>query len=56
MLTKQYILDLFKEYSKEMEAYSYFGSNPGISEEDYEELADKILIQLENSNEKEQIN
>ena len=50
MLTKQYILNLFNEYTKEMDQYDYFfGSNPGISEEDYEEIADKILIQLENN-------
>jgi hypothetical protein len=40
---KAIILKHLKEYTKEMEGYSYCGSNPGVSEDDYEEISDKII-------------
>jgi hypothetical protein len=35
--------DILKRFTQEMEGYSYFGSNPGISEDDYEYVADAIM-------------
>lgn len=40
---KDIILRILKEYTQEMEGYSYFGSNPGIPEDDYDDIADKII-------------
>lgn len=37
------IVAIISGYTREMEGYSYFGSNPGVSEEDYEEVADEIM-------------
>ena len=31
-----------KELTTEMEGYIYFGSNPGVKEDDYEDVADAI--------------
>lgn len=36
------IVEVLKDYEQEMEGYSYYGSNPGVSCEDYREMADKI--------------
>ena len=36
------IKELLKSYVTEMENYGYFGSNPGIKEEDIEEISEKI--------------
>jgi hypothetical protein len=41
---KDKILGILKEYTQEMEGYSYYGSNPGISEDDYDEIASKIEL------------
>lgn len=38
--------DILKHFTQEMEGYSYFGSNPGISEDDYEDVADQIMSAL----------
>lgn len=40
---KDRIIEILKGHTREMEGYSYFSSNPGISEDDYEEIADEIL-------------
>lgn len=29
--------------NQEMEGYSYYGSNPGIAEEDYEDIAEELM-------------
>ena len=42
-ITKEKILRVLKEYEKEMEGYSYFGSNKGVSVDDFEDIADEIL-------------
>lgn len=42
------ILEIFKANTREMEGYSYFGSNPGISEDDYDEVADNIITSIIN--------
>jgi hypothetical protein len=42
------ILKIFKANTREMEGYVYFGSNPGISEEDYDDVADNIITSIIN--------
>lgn len=37
------IIAVIARYTKEMEGYSYFGKNPGVSEDDYEDVADEIM-------------
>ena len=37
------ILHLIDEFTQEMEGYSYYGSNPGISADDYEDVAERIM-------------
>jgi len=40
---KLQLIKLLDEFTEEMEGYSYYGSNPGISTDDYEDVADRIL-------------
>jgi hypothetical protein len=40
---KLHLIKLLDEFTQEMEGYSYYGSNPGISTDDYEDVADLIL-------------
>lgn len=40
------IIAIMSRYTREMEGYSYYGSNPGIEEADYEDLADDIMQEL----------
>ncbi|MBB3004435.1 hypothetical protein FHX57_006817 [Paraburkholderia tropica] len=35
-------LSKLKALTTEMEGYAYFGSNPGVKEDDYEDVADAI--------------
>ena len=37
------LMKLLDEFTQEMEGYSYYSSNPGISVDDYEEVAKKIM-------------
>ena len=37
------IVAIINSYTREMEGYSYFGSNPGVPEDDYEDIADDIM-------------
>jgi hypothetical protein len=37
------IVDIISRHTREMEGYSYFGSNPGVSVDDYEDVADDIM-------------
>jgi len=37
------IVAIISTYTTEMEGYSYFGSNPGVREDDYEDIADEIM-------------
>jgi len=47
---KLQLIKLLDEFTEEMEGYSYYGSNPGISTDDYGDVADRILDLLkENS-------
>ena len=41
------IIEIIDSYTKEMEGYSYYGSNPGVSESDYEDIANDILKEFE---------
>jgi hypothetical protein len=43
-LLRDKIVAVIEKYTKEMEGYSYFGSNPGVPEDDYEEIADDLLL------------
>lgn len=38
------IIAVLEQFTREMEGYSYFGSNPGIAEDDYEDVAEAILL------------
>lgn len=38
------IIAVLEQFTREMEGYSYYGSNPGISEDDYEDVAEAILL------------
>ena len=40
------IVKMIQQHTREMGGYSYFGSNPGVSVDDYEELADEIMIEF----------
>jgi hypothetical protein len=37
------IIAIIDRYTREMEGYSYYGSNPGVPEYDYEDIADDIM-------------
>jgi hypothetical protein len=37
------IVAIIHGYTREMEGYSYFGSNPGVAQDDYDEVADEIM-------------
>ena len=37
------IVAVMARWTREMEGYSYFGSNPGIQEDDYEDVADDLM-------------
>lgn len=43
---RQRIVTIIDRHTKEMEGYSYFGSNPGIARDDYEDVADEIMLEL----------
>ena len=37
------IVAVMARHTQEMEGYSYYGSNPGISEDDYEDIAEELM-------------
>jgi hypothetical protein len=43
---RQRIVAVIAKHTREMEGYSYFSSNPGVSEDDYEDIADDIMIEF----------
>lgn len=43
-LLRDKIIEVISSYTQEMEGYSYFGSNPGVPVDDYEDIADEILL------------
>lgn len=40
---KARIVGILSEHTTEMEGYAYFGSNPGVPEDRYEDIANEIL-------------
>ena len=40
------IVEVISRYTLEMEGYSFYGSNPGVAEDHYEDVADEIMIEL----------
>lgn len=42
-LTRDKIEAILKTFTREMENYSYYGHNPGISEDDYDEVAETLM-------------
>lgn len=40
------IIAIISQYTQEMEGYSYYGSNPGVSQDDYEDIAEEIMIEF----------
>lgn len=40
------IIAIISRYTREMEADSYYGSNPGVPEDDYEDVADEIMVEF----------
>jgi len=40
---KDRIIAIIDAHTREMEGYCYFGSNPGVSTDDYEDIADDLL-------------
>jgi len=44
---KQRIIAIIDNYTTEMEGYSYYSSNPGVSKNDYEDIANDILKEFE---------
>lgn len=40
------IMEILSRHQTEMEGYSYFGSNPGIPVDDFEDVADDIMNEL----------
>lgn len=43
---KARIISILSGHTREMEGYSYFSSNPGIPEDEYEEIADEVIAAL----------
>lgn len=41
------IENVMKRYLREMEHYSYYSSNPGIPEDDLEDVAEDIMTELD---------
>ena len=44
---KERIIAIIDNYTTEMEGYSYYGSNPGVRVDDYEDIAEDILQEFE---------
>lgn len=44
--TRDRIEKILATFTREMEGYSYFGSNPGISEDDYDDVAEAVMTEL----------
>lgn len=40
------VMKIISEFTTEMEGYSYFGSNPGIPEDSYDEVAEAIISEF----------
>ena len=44
--TRDRIIAIISSYSREMEADFYYGSNPGVPVDDYEDVADEIMVEF----------
>lgn len=42
-LLRDKLIAVIERYTQEMENYSYYGSNPGVSKYNFDEIADDIL-------------
>lgn len=40
------IINVIATYTQEMEGFSYFGSIPGVYEDDYEDIAEELMTEL----------
>ena len=40
---REAVLKILASYKQEMERYGYYSSNPGVSVDDFEEIADEIV-------------
>lgn len=40
---RESVLKILASYKQEMERYGYYSSNPGVSVDDFEEIADEIV-------------
>ena len=40
------VIEIMERHTQEMEGYSYFGSNPGIAEDSYEDIACEIMKEI----------
>ncbi|MNF51330.1 hypothetical protein D3C85_737380 [compost metagenome] len=45
-LLRDKLVALMMEYSQEMENYSYYGHNPGVPDDNLEDIADAILLKF----------
>jgi hypothetical protein len=45
-LTRQKIESILERYTRDMENYSYYGSNMGVSENVYDDVAEDIMSEL----------
>jgi antibiotic biosynthesis monooxygenase (ABM) superfamily enzyme len=41
------IMKIFDSYTRDMEHYSYYGSNPGVPEDEYEDIAEEIIKEFD---------
>lgn len=41
------VMSILSKHTQEMEGYSYYGSNPGISEDDYDSVAEDLIAAFE---------
>ena len=44
---REVLLKAMRSHTQEMEGYAYFASNKGLSEDDYEEVVDEALAELD---------
>lgn len=42
-LIRDRLIAIMAKYTQEMENYGYFGSNPGLPEDQYDEVAEEIM-------------
>lgn len=44
--TRRRIEEVLEDNTREMENYSYFGSNPGVPSDSYDDVAEEIMTKL----------